>query len=735
MEGINTKEECESSQACVFNHQAEILPEDNCQAKSYCTTPCYDIDADGGVITRECNSREECEASGVCSRAIEYYGNGSCVFPLKPYQNPACGGYYYLYGSNPTELGCLDSTTTNITKCEDQGGKWILPAITKAECEAYGEGCNEVVTFGTYKNFEITTRKNKRECQKCGGERVPLLPWQNGEWRESLKRPLEWKKRDYVQKFHYSETLAFNQIYGDLKAAISSKFAVSLRNEIECRFGKVMELVEALSCDCVANSDKGEACFDNYNSEVPSGSVIVCTGQETVLKVPPDIVRFPYDAVNTKIGCSNVSVSLISALQFQTPKEKSLSSYLIGAQQPEDEYSFVNDYQAEVGQVFGDGIKITAQGPRVRRVEVCAAEREEINLNTKKFRVRDFALPGSDVNQLVPQGLSLYKTSNGLWCAVIENPSNKPYYPVIRIKDWEDEVPYSTADIVLMYIAASLYAINVIYSFIQLLEFFIFEELKFRPNNHIIWMLMLLNLTRCVFFFLLATQVLRNAPTFVEILLVEVPAFLYFMTFSFFVLLFMSGVNYLKKKYFYFTIFLNVAFIALLIALILLFEFLPETDTSACGGRIYEPLPAWTGRRIVNAVYRVMIATIALILATFVFVYGIKLYTTLSELRVDRSGTRQQNRKRVVFLLTLFCAIGLLVQSIYLIILVGSGDQNNIATIIILIVSEVFLTFALLALLHPGRVQGRYLGKDLWDSRTMSVFSSGQRTTSSSSRS
>jgi len=133
----------------------------------------------------------------------------------------------------------------------------------------------------------------------------------------------------------------------------------------------------------------------------------------------------------------------------------------------------------------------------------------------------------------------------------------------------------------------------------------------------------------------------------VEILLVEAPAVMYFMTFSFFVLLFISGVNYLKKKYFYLTIFMNVSFICLLLALVLLFEFLPDNDTSACGGRVFEPLPTWTARRILNAVYRVLIAFIAIMLASFVCIYGIKLYLTLKNLRVNKS-TQKQNRKRVV---------------------------------------------------------------------------------------
>jgi len=372
---------------------------------------------------------------------------------------------------------------------------WLYAATTREECESYGSGCDEVVTFGSYRNFDILSRKNSKECNRCGGKPTPLLRWQPGKWKESVVRKPQWKKRDYVQKFKWSETLAFPRIYDDINSAIASKFAVSLRNEIQCRFNRIMDLTEALSCDCVESDEQGESCFTGYNSDVTAGAV-VCSTQDTILKVPPDVIRFPIGAVETRVGCSNISVSLISALQFQTPQEKSLSSYLIGAEQPEDEYSFVNDYEAEVGQVFGDGIKITVDGPRVRRVEICAAPRDDITLNTKAFPIRDFAIPASGLNQLEPLELTLYETPNGLWCAEIEDPSDEPYYPVIRIKNWADEVPYSNADLILMYVAASLYLVNTIYCVIQLLEFLIFPALKFHANNHMIWMIMLLNLSK-----------------------------------------------------------------------------------------------------------------------------------------------------------------------------------------------------------------------------------------------
>jgi len=225
---------------------------------------------------------------------MEYFGsNGSCVFPLLPYQSIGCGGYGNIYAPTtlPTEVGCVDPTIATKMDCEDQQGQWLYPAITRSECEDYGDGCNEVVTFGAYLNFEITTQKNRQECKKCGGQRETLMKWQKGKWRESVSRPLVWKKRDYVQKFHWADTLSFDKIYSDVNAAVGAKFAAALRNEIQCRLGKVMELVEAISCDC-STGDRGETCFNNFNSEVPSGSVIVCKGEEVLLTVRTTLFHY-----------------------------------------------------------------------------------------------------------------------------------------------------------------------------------------------------------------------------------------------------------------------------------------------------------------------------------------------------------------------------------------------------------------------------------------------------------
>jgi hypothetical protein len=157
------------------------------------------VDDEEGVVTRDCKSRSECEKSGICGRAYEYLdATGACIFPNAPYQDPGCGYYFHYYGSIPTELGCLDYSV-NRSDCEVQGGSWLRTATTREECQDYGRGCEEDVLFGFYSNPKIVSEKKPTACSKCGGEMVPLLSWARGTWRETVARPLEWRRRDYVQ--------------------------------------------------------------------------------------------------------------------------------------------------------------------------------------------------------------------------------------------------------------------------------------------------------------------------------------------------------------------------------------------------------------------------------------------------------------------------------------------------------------------------------------------------------
>jgi hypothetical protein len=160
---------------------------------------------------------------------------------------------------------------------------------------------------------------------------------------------------------------------------------------------------------------------------------------------------------------------------------------------------------------------------------------------------------------------------------------------------------------------------------------------------------------------------------------------------------------------------INFILFCLLIGLLLLFEFLPDSDSSACGGRTFEPLPDWPTKRILNLVYRILLASIAILLSVFVFYTELQSLvariasssssssTSATPITTSYGGKREKHSKsrRLISQLTIACSSGILIQSIYLVFLVSSGIQNTIATISILLISEVFPSVLLLQQLYP----------------------------------
>lgn len=703
---ITTEEECKAKVACIVDGAVNATTKTECRKKSYCSAPCYITDGEGVPLEEvECQTQSECEASGVCGRAFDLFGSSyGCVYVLPTIQS--CG-FTSLIGSMTTEIGCLNFQTDPYT-CEYIGGRWLRAAITKEECEGYGYGCEEELTFDTAViNPTWIMDKPRSTCSKCGGKRVPRMPWHPGKWTKATSRSLEWRKRDFVQKYKFDKTLSFIRIADDLDNAIWRKHIFYLRSEAECRYNKILSLLKTLACDCADGSDGGENCYSKLESSLPSGTALVCPGVETLVSIPPDTVLFPKNAVDKYEKCIEIPISVESALVYQTPPEETVTSFLIGKENPKDPYSFKNEYKAEIGQVFGDGIQLDQDDGKAAEVRLCFASRDDIDIDTKKFPVRDVAIEGDEFGELIPQNLKLRHDPSGRWCVWIEDPKTL-YYPVVRIDDWEDEVPYTKAALVLMFVAGALYLFNSVYALMQLVEVVILPALSFSANNHIIWLMMLLNLTRGLYFNLLATQVINDAPDVIDVIMVELPTFFYFASFTLFLAIWLIKVTRLGKvgKFFLGSpwrfaatiIIVNALFFCLFIGLILFFEFLPPENDTKCGGRVQEPIPDWTARRIVNAAYRIAIATVAVLMATLIIAFGGKIFFQLS--------SKSKRARGLVFFLAFVCAGGLLGQSGYLIYLVVSGVQNNVATIIVLLITEVTPSLVLLFLLHPARQAG-----------------------------
>jgi hypothetical protein len=439
---------------------------------------------------------------------------GGCVFPADPFEDPGCGGSNWV-GSTPTEFGCLYHVSE--VECLRFEGTWMLPAITKAECLAYGLGCEITTgTFTSYRNPGIVSRVNPRNCRSCGDKVVPIMGWQPGVWMEPIPRKLSWRKRELVQKFKFEKTLSFPTVFDDVNTAINLEFGFLLLAEAQCRFSKIMELLETIACTCSSSpsSSTSSDCYGNFQREVPSGTVAVCPGENATLSTPPAKIKFNLGSKEERLeGCSNVTVSFISAMEFKTPQEVSLSSYLISPQKPESDFGFLNGNKAEIGQVFADGILLAVSGKKLKSVYVCITERGDVALDYNRFSIYDFAIPGSDDRELVPLELEVEILEGGFFCAEIENPAQKPYYPVLRLNNWEEAIPYTHAEVILMYVTGGIYAVVAAFAFLQLFEFIIYRKLKFQMNHHIVWMLFLLNFGELFFFTPTATEIFPSSTS------------------------------------------------------------------------------------------------------------------------------------------------------------------------------------------------------------------------------
>jgi len=205
---------------------------------------------------------------------------------------------------------------------------------------------------------------------------------------------------------------------------------------------------------------------------------------------------------------------------------------------------------------------------------------------------------------------------------------------------------------------------------------------------------------------------MEHSPSWVEIILVELPSFLYLTSFTVIIVLWIGiahSVRSMKaipqRMAQVLFVVLNILLYAAFITLVILFEELPNDDSTYCGNR-FDNSPDWPPKRIVNLIYRSVIAFVSFSLAISFQVNGFIIYRALAKSdsaaldpsKVDRRIRR--NTKLKFFWMALVASVGLLLQSLFLVIIIAIQTTNNTATIIILIFVEAVPCFIILLLLH-----------------------------------
>jgi len=221
-----------------------------------------------------------------------------------------------------------------------------------------------------------------------------------------------------------------------------------------------------------------------------------------------------------------------------------------------------------------------------------------------------------------------------------------------------------------------------------------------------------MNLARALYFYLLANHVMEHSPSGVEIILVELPSFLYLTSFTVIIVLWIGIAHSVRSMRaipvsiaIAAFVVLNILLYAAFITLVILFEELPDDNSTYCGNR-FDNSPAWPPKRIVNLIFRSFIAFVSFSLAISFQVNGFIIYRALERSEpVALMNTKSEkkvvrNTRLKFFWMALVASIGLLLQSLFLVIIIAIQNSDNIATIIILIFVEAVPCFLILLMLH-----------------------------------
>jgi len=204
-----------------------------------------------------------------------------------------------------------------------------------------------------------------------------------------------------------------------------------------------------------------------------------------------------------------------------------------------------------------------------------------------------------------------------------------------------------------------------------------------------------------------------NAPTWVEILLVELPSFFYLTSFTILFVLWVglahsvrSLVILPRKVIFMIFIILNSVMYMALITLIILFQELPPDNSTYCGNR-FVTTSTWPPRRVINLIYRTIIAFFSLSLGISFLVNGAIIYRALSRSSSSKTQTHSSHQKHIAqqnkikfFWMAVFASLGLMLQAVYLVIIIILTSRHNTESIIILIFAEAVPSFFVLLFIH-----------------------------------
>lgn len=694
---VDTQGACETAANLCYLANGTIvtgLTPAQCAATFSCSEKCFK----SGNWSSDCTQDECASISGKCHNDQEVFGPvGYCALPMAAYRNPDCSPTLRAH-----EMGCI-SYTANASACAAiPGAKWYTEAHNPAECLArYGYGCLEVYipeNKNQVGDTIVTLKPNREICSAVNGQWVPRMPWVSGRWLSGTSRPLAWTPRT-VSAGRYTMTPLLNWI--ELQAAVSEagdyKYSFQTKTETICRYNSLVNSLDSIACDCSGGSNT-TGCFSKVDDPATVGNAVVCPRAETFVDAAPGSLTFRPVSVEAS-NCVRVFPSLVSALQYENVQASKLSSFLIDFSE-KTRWSFRNSGGALVGQILGDGLSLryettlfTNTQKVFKNVTFCMGGRADIELQDSRYQIFDIAeiVNGTFRVLLTSVNATSSAESDKVYCGVVgELKPEAQYFPIARVSDviGARRNIFNVGEVVQASFLTALYGFGAIFA--GALTFRLCT-IRFHLVHNAVWMFGIISFLRMIYFALMASSSPAESGG-ADYILIELPSFLYFSALSFFVVSWVvlartvvrknlrrqGTMRFLMKV----VIAVNAVVYLLWIILIIIYETTKQTVVSPCGSRLGTQVDNTT-RRAISLTYRVFVGIISLVIGLGFIVYGsIIVRGLISSAQASRGGTKSalKPRSMLVFQLTFICSVGLIVQTIFLIILVATGFQNNVLT-------------------------------------------------------